>query len=212
MRVQGATSVDWEDIEAAGCDNVSCLYLGDIGDNEAERGFVSIFRVTEPLPGQGDVPVSDAVHARFPDGARDAEALFVLGSEIFLVNKGRREDIALYLVPSDRTPGDTVVMQRVRRLFDEPENDHDRVTAASSSPDGRWVAIRTYRQLHFYPAGALVGGLEVEPVTVDLRPLAQSQGEGVSVSDGGIVWLSSEAEARSAMPLLSRLQCSFPVE
>ena len=78
VRVTGATLEDWEDVEAAPCpDGGACLYIGDIGDNDGERAHVTVYRVAEPEPGVSATAPAEALHARFPDGARDAEALFV---------------------------------------------------------------------------------------------------------------------------------------
>lgn len=48
--VDGATNVDWEDIEIGPGpqQKVSYLYLGDIGDNLSARDHVTVYRVPEP--------------------------------------------------------------------------------------------------------------------------------------------------------------------
>src|ERR1044071_6298320 len=50
FRVTGAQARDWEDMAAGpGSDaNTSYLYIGDIGDNDAVRDEVVIYRVPEP--------------------------------------------------------------------------------------------------------------------------------------------------------------------
>lgn len=202
---------DWEDMEAGACDAGACLYIGDIGDNGADRERITIYRVPEPDPGASETSRVAALHARFPDDARDAEGLFLLPSgELFVVTKGRRGAVELYRYPSPQRPGQTVVLERVRELFPEPEDGDDRVTGATASPDGRWVGIRTYRNLYLYRAADLVGSGAAEPTVIDLSPLGEPQGEALAIAGDGTVWLSSEAENSRDQPRLARLQCTFP--
>jgi hypothetical protein len=211
VRVAGAEIVDWEDIEAGPCEEGSCLYVGDIGDNDAARERITIYRVPEPEADASTTEPAAAIHARFPDGVQDTESLFLLPSgELYVVTKGRHGPIALYRVPSPRQPDETVTLERVRELFPQPEDEQDRVTSATASPDGRWVGIRSYRNLYLYPSAELVAGGAVEPTVVDLEPLGQEQGESVTISPDGAVWLTSESESKDGRPTWARLQCTFP--
>lgn len=211
VSVTGAEAVDWEDLAAGPCGEGDCLYIGDIGDNDAERDRITIYRLSEPEGDVAGTAAAEPLHARFPDGPRDAESLFVLPSgDLFVVTKGRRGPVALYRYPAPQRPGETVTLERVRELFPEPEDNDDRVTGATASPDGNWVGVRTYRTLYLYPTSALVGGEVVEPTQVDLQPLGQEQGESVAIARDGTVLMTSEAENRDGRPGWSRLACTFP--
>lgn len=211
VQVTGADLVDWEDIEMAPCGDRSCLYLGDIGDNDGQRDHITIYRVPEPRSTATDTEPAEALHARFPDGPRDAEALFIASAgDLFVVTKGRREAIALYRYPAPQQPGEVVTLEHVRDLFPEPESDEDRVTAATATPDRRHVGIRTLRTLYLYPSAELVGGDAVQPTVFDLSPLGEVQGEALVLSDDGSVWVSSEA-ADDNHPRWSRLRCPFGI-
>lgn len=209
VRVTGAEPSDWEDLEAAPCgDGGACLYVGDIGDNDAERERITIYRVREPDPADGSAS-ADPLHARFPDGPRDAEALFADGSgDLYVITKGRAEEVALYRYPGPQRPGETVTLERIRTLFPPPGDNADRVTAATSTPDGLWVGVRTYRTLYLYRTRALVSAGAIDPITVDLSGLAEPQGEAIAIADDGTVWVSSEAGDRG--PRWSRLRCELP--
>ena len=78
------------------------------------------------------------------------------------------------------------------------------MTGATTSPDGRWVGIRTYRSLLLYSTTAVLAD-SAPSLTADLRSLHEVQGEGVAISDNGTVWLSSEGEDEA--PRLSRISC-----
>jgi hypothetical protein len=84
------------------------------------------------------------------------------------------------------------------------------VTGATASADGKWVAVRTYAALYFYPAEPFVTGGDVAPIMVDLRPLREAQGEGVAMGADGTVWLTSEAGSSGDRPRRTRLMCTLP--
>lgn len=211
VRVTGASLVDWEDIEAAPCDGGTCLYVGDIGDNDARRARVTIYRLREPPELASESGPVEALHARFPDGPRDAEGLFAdRAGNLFVVTKGRGAEVALYRYGAPQRPGAEVVLERVRTLFPQPEDDRDRVTAATASPDGSWVGIRTYRQVYLYRMRELVGGEAVEPIVADLSRIGEVQGEGLVLADDGSMWVSTEAQHRGDQPRWAQLKCSLP--
>lgn len=208
--VDGTVPVDWEDIEAAPCASGRCLYIADIGDNDQVRDHVTIYEVTEPAPGDERV-IARAMRARYPDGARNAEAMFMLpGGDVYIVTKGDDSPPAIYRFPAGMRARQDVVLERVRSSMAQPRQRRDYITGAAATPDGRWVAIRTYGALHIHAAAALLSGTGSEPITVDLTPLGEPQGEGVAIGDDGTVWLSSEAEGGGALPRLARLSCTLP--
>lgn len=213
VQVNGAMATDWEDIEAGPCESGNCLYIGDIGDNDGEREQITIYRVPEPASGASATEPAVALHARYPDGPRDAESLFRLPSgDLYVVTKGRSEPIAVYRYPAPDRPGETVTLEPVRQLFPEAAADDDRVTGASATPDGEWVAIRSYRNLYLYRADELVGAGTAEPAVVDLRPVGHGQGEAVVLASDGQVWLTSEAPNKDSSPLWGRMRCELPEE
>ena len=211
VTVSGARLVDWEDLQAGPCKAGTCLFVGDIGDNDGTRASVTVYVVPEPAMDGGSERTASAraIGLRYPDQPQDSEAFFVLPSgELFIVTKGRDGPITLYRGPSAAATGSTVELERVRELQGTPREREDRVTGASASPDGEWVAIRTYRTLHVYRTADLIAGEGAASHTADLSSLAQANGEGVVLTDDGTVWLSSEAN-KAGGPGLVRLECAF---
>jgi hypothetical protein len=210
VRIQGATLNDWEDIEAGPCGGTNCLFVGDIGDNSGNRGSITIYRIEEPAAGAASA-VATALTARYPGGARDAEAMFMLSNDIYIVTKGREGPIELYRFPLTGSQSGTATLEKVRELWPTPKEGDDRVTSASASPDGRWVGIRTYRKLFIYPASSLTSttGSIPEPIVMDLSPLREKGGEGLALANDGSVVLSSEAGGKEPARL-SRLKCVLP--
>jgi hypothetical protein len=211
VAVTGATVTDWEDVAAGPCPGGGrCLYVADIGDNQARRASITVFRIPEPAPGAARSRPAQALSATYPDGPQDAEALFVLpDGAVFVVTKGETGSIALYRLPRTARPGSTSALERLVELQAGRVDRRERITGASASPDGRWIALRTLRALRFYRAGDLAAGQMGAPLTFDLRPLDEPQGEAVEMGPGGSVFLSSEGGKESPASL-SRLTCALP--
>jgi hypothetical protein len=207
VKVEGASIQDWEDIESGSCDEGHCLYVADIGDNDAARADVVIYEIPEPALPTNTAVVRRTIRATYADGAQDAEAFFRLpDGGMFVVTKGRHRDIALYrLVTEGNHRG---VLQRVREIAPRPQNELDRVTAATASPDGKWVGLRTYRNLHVYRTDDLLGAGQ-PAARFTLAPLAEIQGEALTLDNEGRVWLSSEAEQENRVPTIAQVQCAL---
>lgn len=212
VMVTGANVVDWEDVAAGPCPGGGrCLYVADIGDNKASRANVTIYRFPEPASGDRQTLLPpDALTASYPEGAQDAEALFVLpDGGIYIVTKGETGPIAVYEVP--RTPQAGGAMRRVAQLSPTKAKDKgDRITGAAASPDGQWLALRTVDYVSFYRTGNLSAGSLGTPLNFDLRGLQEPQGEAVEFGREGIIHLSSEGGQRETPAYLARLTCRLP--
>lgn len=207
--VRGATNRDWEDIAAGPCDAGWCLYVGDIGDNLGARREVVIYRLPEPDPASGRSGRADAFPVRYPDGARDAEALFATpDSALYVISKGRNSDIALYRYPPPLREGETVVLERVVTIAAGEAELGGQVTGAGASPDGQWVAVRTYAALSLYRAADLLAGRAAASI-IDLAPLGEPQGEAVAVTNDLRVALTTEASGPgSSSGSLTIIRCA----
>lgn len=193
VRLDGVTNRDWEDIAAGPCEpgGATCLFVADIGDNNERHPRIAIYRFPEPDPARDTVVSVARLRATYPDGPRDAEALFVTGTGIYIVNKGWSDAIELFrLAPPYRT-GTTVMLEKVQRLAPPPTSVSAHVTAAAADPGGR-VAIRTYASLRFYQ----VDGDTLTPIgrAADLVAPHQLQGEGVDFVSPDRLVVTGEAQ------------------
>jgi hypothetical protein len=209
VRVSGAAVEDWEDLALAPCPaGGDCLYVADIGDNDARRPFVTVYRVPEPEPGASASAPATAIRLRYPDGAHDAEAMFVLNGAVHVVTKGESGPIALYRAPADA--GAEAVLERVRSLSEDQVDRPARITSADARADGRWVVLRTLHEAAFYPAAALAGSGEAAARRVDLRALGEAQGEGIAFGADGSVYVTSEGGGKNGDATFARLSCTLP--
>lgn len=204
-RVVGARAVDWEDIALGPCLHPgapSCLYVGDIGDNDENRSRVILYVFPEPDPTRAhyqrdDAPLSTApAHAlrvRYIDGPHDAEALALLpDTTVWIITKGRSGPIVRYVIPKDSLGLDSIAIQPHDTLAIVPRKMIGRwVTGAAISPDGKEAAVRTYTEIYFYRHGADGRWRPDGPACwLELREI---QGEGVDFVDDSTMVLTSEA-------------------
>jgi hypothetical protein len=209
VRVNGATVEDWEGLAVGPCGNRSCLYIGDIGDNNANRKRVTVYRLPEPEQANGTAAVSDVFHATYPDGAHDAEALITANGRLYIVTKGETGPVAIYGFPAKLEAGTTMKLERVAEI--SPKADaQSRITDASASPDGRWVVMRSRSTLAFYRAAELFAGKARAAATVDLRSLREAQGEGVAYGADATVFLAGEGGGKGLPGTFARFSCALP--
>ncbi|HEU4881407.1 MAG TPA: hypothetical protein VFT45_04150 [Longimicrobium sp.] len=212
VRVTGATVTDWEDVAAGPCPGGGrCLYIADIGDNQASRPRITLWRVPEPAAGDAHTRPAEALLAEYPDGPHDAEAMFVLpDGGVHIVTKGETGQVALYRLPRTARPGTAARLERIAELSESDVRRRDRITGAAAAPDGHWIVLRTLAALSFYRAGDLASGRLGQPLTYDLKPLNEKQGEAVELGPDGSVHLSSEGGKKEDPATLSRLTCTLP--
>lgn len=170
IEISGASNRDWEDLARAGGPGGPLLVIGDIGDNDAAHPHVTLYFVDEPAPDTGGrypqaVPLRHAVRLRYPDGARDAEALAwdPLAGELLVISKRDRPQ-RIYTVPLDQALASDELEFTARGTL-PPLPAPSRNERASSATLGRWVgqptgldiadepawaAIITYRGLYLY--------------------------------------------------------------
>jgi hypothetical protein len=208
VQIAGATATDWESIETGACGSGRCLYIADIGDNNASRSEIIVYRVAEPNPGDKTSRPAEALRARYPDGAHDAEAMYVSGQDIYIVTKGETGSTTVYKYPSGARPGAVATLQRVRVLDTGVAAKGDWVTGAAASPDGRWIALRSHGSVSFYRAADFAGAGQPAH-RMDITSLKEAQGEGIAFGANGSVFLLSEGGKKGAGGTLAELQCGI---
>jgi len=217
VRVSGAKVVDWEAITLGTCPQGTCLYVADIGDNDARRAAITIYRTREPAPGETVTAYVEALHATYPDGPQDAEAFILLpGGAMFIVTKGDTGPVVLYRFPSPFRNGATVSLERVVLLVPAAGKGkkalvakQDRITDAAAAPDGRWIVLRTNRAVTFYDAREFAAGKVRAVYQYDVASLGEPQGEGVALSANGAVWLVGEGGGKGQPGSFARLTCTL---
>lgn len=197
--VHGRVSVpvatrDWEDVSAGPCPSGDCLYVADIGDNRRQRQSVKIYRVPEPATGDGETAPPEVFNATYADGAHNAEAMFVVGADLFIVTRDRIGG----LYRATLTEGEELRFERIGELGLQA------VTDAETDRDGKTVVVRTEHEAVLYRMADRTLGAPF--VRIPLDGLKEPQGEGVAL-DGSTLFLSSEGRSWSPAGRLGSLRC-----
>ncbi len=187
-----APNVDWEDIAT---DDAGHLYLGEIGNNGGLLPLRAVYRIDEPDPSRpatGELPVNLAAYYRFPSKAErfDAESLFVIGKEAFLVAKrfdGRAAEILA--VPLD-PPSPLLKPAMPRRVGSLPEFTEP-ATGASLSNDGRRLAVVATSVARVYdrdPSGGLTLRATVRYKERDIEAIAWDGPDLILATESGALY------------------------
>jgi hypothetical protein len=211
LQLTGVRVEDWEAMAIGPCAAGSCLYVGDIGDNDAKRARITIYRVPEPAETTRSAAAQDVFHATYPDGAHDAETLLVTPQgDILIVTKGDTGPVAVYRFPADVRNGSTANLVQVGKpRGDGPVGADDRITDGAVSPNGGWVALRTNRDVRFYRTADLLSGNWQEASRINVAPLGEPQGEAIAFADDQTLYLVGEGGGKSQPGTFARLTCTF---
>jgi hypothetical protein len=207
VTLTGAAVEDWEAVAVGPCGTGSCVYVGDIGDNEAGRRRITIYRVPEP-EATGGTATPSMFHATYPDGAHDAETLLVgADGRLYIITKGETGPVAIYRFPAQLQDGQTARLERIGAAAAKADAD-SRITDGAVSPDGELVVLRSRSALTFYRASDLLAGQWRAVSTVKLDSLKEPQGEGVALAADNVVFVAGEGGGKGQPGTFARLACA----
>lgn len=209
FRLEGVPKTDWEDIAAFELDGRAYLLVADVGDNGGLRKTLQLHVVEEPTRlRNARLKPAWSIAFRWPDGARDCEAVVVDAArgQIMLVSK-KRQPPELFTLPLRPSGTQLLTATRVGLLAGVPQPDAAslrksprrarlvaQVTAADISPDGRTLAVMTYRNLLLYPRGprqSWAQAVAQSPKSAPLPWLPQAEALGWA-SDGRGLYATGE--------------------
>jgi hypothetical protein len=186
----------------------SYLYIGDIGDNNSKRKFVTVYRVPEPvdLDAQNKrTGAADVIRLEYPDRPHDAEALMIhpKSGDLYIVTKARGEDheTSVYKASAPLNTKTKIQLKRVAKL-DLPNTSVftllvGRVTGGDISPDGTRVALCDY--LKAWEAEVPSGAKNFDAIWSakwrDITMGTRQQGEAIAYRhDGKALFTTSEGK------------------
>lgn len=193
----GITPTDTEDIALAD----GTVYLGDIGDNDAKRADIALYRFPEPDPAaKRTVTGVETLRFRYPDRAHDAEALLVdpTSGQVVIITKelgigsggGDRlvgpAPAGIFVADPPFTPGTTMTLQAAGTLA---ADQLDRRATATPAP-GRAANLGV---------GGLVTGADIS-----------ADGRVVAVRTYATIWVFDRPAGTSIAQALAGTPCEAP--
>ena len=148
--IAGAINSDWEDIALLRrADGTSQVIAADFGNNSNARADLALYFIEEPEPTESRTSFTSKVMVRYPDQSHrpavrddfnfDAEALFTVRDDVFILSKNRSDTFTKLYRLDDRAPGIVNTLTYLDR-FDTM----GQVTGADCSEDGLRLAVLTY--------------------------------------------------------------------
>jgi hypothetical protein len=212
FELQGLVAVDWEDIDVGPCPAGSCVFLGDIGDNNQRRANIAIMRVTEPDVAVGtNVGTVNVTYDRFEytyePGPQNAEALLAhpQTGNLYIVTKSTTGTSLVFRIDAPTSPGASQTLQTLVDL-PLPTPGGRLVTGGAIHPCGERLLLRTYDALLEYaaaPGGAFETAFSATPRSVPVA--SEVQGEAVTYQADGRGYVTA-SEGRPPTLNVSRCQ------
>ncbi|WP_107038419.1 hypothetical protein [Brumimicrobium mesophilum] len=189
--ITGAGSRDYEDIcIGAGPENgTNYIYLADIGDNDAQYGYIVVYRIKEPDASQLDsagvhyLNVNDIERMEFtyPDGPRDAETIMIdpTTKDLYFVSKRDYRSI-VYRASYPQAIGERTELEKLAQL---PFN---WAVAGDISADGSQIGIKVKTKIYYWernPQESIIDALQRQPETLPYT--LEPQGESFAWTEDG---------------------------
>lgn len=209
--IDGVRNVDWEDLAGFELNGKSYLLIADTGDNIGLRKTLTLVVVEEPetLTEGMRIRPEWTVQFRWPDGARDCEAVAVdaKAGEVLVISK-KRVPPELFRVPLQPSVPGVQVAERLGLLegIAQPSpadlarsplygRYRSQVTAADLSPDGRTLAVLNYQVVNLYERAANAPWTASLSTPTRLEFAWMPQAEAMSFSaDGNSLWVAGEQQ------------------
>lgn len=186
QRIDGATNTDWEDLGSGPCTadaDETCIFIGDIGDNDKVRDNISLWRVAISAEARETATECTLL---YPEGkAHDAEAMLVFPDGTVRIVTKENDGIAKVFRASQLDCGGTTT------LSEEAEVDlGEPLTGGGVGGDGMLVALRSLTQVWVWRGCTLDWSTVPEPIALT----GEEQGEGVAFGEGGALFTTSEGD------------------
>lgn len=192
------------------------IYVGDIGDNNANVPIYQIHRFREPKSNSiefytGIIKNIQTIQFELPGGSRDLEAMFVdqLNGDIYLISK-REDKKRLYRIPNRAFKKNEIVeADFIMKLdFSRPNSDLPilqklyYITAADISRNNDEIIIRNYLDVYYWKKNkyeSIPDALSRKPFVVP--SVQEPQGEAIAFSKKGTGYFAISEQVDPTSPV-----------
>lgn len=190
---------DWEEVATSTQDGKNYIYVGEIGDNNAQYAQKYLYRIVEPVLNHtvSDTTITqvETITFKLSDGARDTEAFFIdpLTNACYIFSK-RELNVRLYKLDLATTSQDERVAQRVIEQMP-----FTLIVAADISVDGAEILIKNYDNIYYWKRTAtesIEDALKRSPVTLPYTP--EPQGEAIAFDRAGTGFYTLSEQKKKA--------------
>ncbi|MBL8757124.1 MAG: endonuclease/exonuclease/phosphatase family protein, partial [Phycisphaerae bacterium] len=205
--IGGAINSDWEDIALLRrSDGTAQIIVPDFGNNSNARADLGLYFIGEPEPDESRTTFIRKVLFRYPDQSRlpapkddfnyDAEGLFTVGEQVFILSKNRSDTFTKLYRLDDQVEGVVNTLTYVDR-FDLG----GQATGADCSPDGLRLAVLTYTHVWLFERASIeepffAGRLRCRAYRLEgQKPTAASDSEAICFEDDAHLLLADETTA-----------------
>ncbi len=193
---------DWEDIAVGpGPNGKSYVYVAEIGDNAAVHKSVKIYRFLEPSKIEKEITLKpEVLKFKYPDGAMDAESLFVdpISGDLFVVSKRNKKNTLFRLRSNDFGKKDVIAEELGKLPFTS-------ATAADISQDGSKILIKNYFKIYYWDrkqGEKIADALSRDPKELPYVP--EPQGEAIGFQPDGKAYYTISEKRFNIHPVLYR--------
>jgi hypothetical protein len=168
----------------------SYVYIGDIGDNEADNSTVVIYRLEENKSWKKNSIIhanADKLYLKYPDGPKDAETLMIdpIGKLLAIVTK-RKDTVRIYTAPLNFKANDTAMLTFRGKLYFEGTKPFKWITSGDISSDGEHILLKSYEKVYYWNRQGdepIWETMQRQPR--DLPYKAEKQGEAIGFTANG---------------------------
>ena len=205
--LDGCSARDWEDMATGPgpVDGEQYLYIGEIGDNDAEYNLKYIYRIIEPTVDSNQSPITETIYGaeiityQYPDGNRDAETLMVdpLTKDIYIISK-REEPVNIYQLTYPQSTSETLTPEFMMDIDFYPEFNNGSpqyIVAGDISADGLEILVKSYLDIFYFsrnPDQTLMEAFNQDLITVSY--ILEVQGEALAWHPQGFGYFTTSEE------------------
>ncbi|MBS7564629.1 hypothetical protein KHS38_09440 [Mucilaginibacter sp. Bleaf8] len=178
------------------------VYVGDIGDNNALRKHITVYRIPEPALTDSSINLhATQLYLKYPDGPKDAETMMVdpVDKLLYIVSK-RRGSVNVYTAPLNYQDKDTVTLTRQCQLHFKGLQPLKWIVGGDIAKDGSQILLKSYAKVYYWkrtPGQPAWQAMQQKPQELPYEQ--EPQGEAIGFAPDGKSYYTISEKAKAAI-------------